>query len=190
MVGEFLNAIVSWKIFVISLLLFGFAPGAALRLIVLAYRRDDPRRREQLGELHRVPRWERPFWVLEQLEVALSEGIGERIRERIREKKEAPIRDLIARGSERGRGSVRGFVTNEEVIEVLVQLAISDAQTYDILQRFQDENIDIVEMVDELNAEEFASKARVWQVKGISAEYNVPSEAPAEDPGPPLPPQE
>src|SRR5215211_3846980 len=32
-----------------------------------------------LGELHRVPRWERPFWVFEQLEVALNEGIWERV---------------------------------------------------------------------------------------------------------------
>jgi uncharacterized protein YegJ (DUF2314 family) len=32
-----------------------------------------------LAELHRVPRWERPFWVFEQLEVALFEGIWERV---------------------------------------------------------------------------------------------------------------
>jgi Uncharacterized protein conserved in bacteria (DUF2314) len=79
MVGEFLNAIVSWETFLISLLVFGFAPGAVLRLIVLAFRRDDPRRREMLAELYRVPRLERPYWVFEQLEVALFEGIWERL---------------------------------------------------------------------------------------------------------------
>ena len=79
MVGEILNAIVSWETFLISLLVFGFAPGAVLRLIVLAFRRDDPRRREMLAELHRVPRLERPYWVFEQLEVALFEGIWERL---------------------------------------------------------------------------------------------------------------
>jgi hypothetical protein len=79
MVGEFLNAIVSWETFLISLLVFGFAPGAVLRLVVLAFRRDDPRRREMLAELYRVPRLERPYWVFEQLEVALFEGIWERL---------------------------------------------------------------------------------------------------------------
>jgi hypothetical protein len=79
MVSEFLDAIVSWKTFVVSLLVFGFAPGAVLRLIVLAFRRDDPRRSEMLAELYRVPRLERPYWVFEQLEVALFEGVWERL---------------------------------------------------------------------------------------------------------------
>jgi hypothetical protein len=79
MVGEFLNAIVSWETFLISLLVFGFAPGAVLRLIVLAFHRDDPRRREMLAELYRVPRLERPYWVFEQLERALAEGMWERL---------------------------------------------------------------------------------------------------------------
>jgi hypothetical protein len=73
------NAIVSWPALLIALLVFGFAPGAFLRVIVLAFQRDDPRRRELLAELHVVPRVERPFWVCEQLEVALFEGLGERL---------------------------------------------------------------------------------------------------------------
>jgi hypothetical protein len=79
MVGELLNAIKSWETFFFILLVFGFAPGAVLRLIVLAFHRDDPRRREMLAELHRVPRWERPLWVCDQLVVALYEGIWERV---------------------------------------------------------------------------------------------------------------
>jgi hypothetical protein len=79
MVGEFLNAIVSWETLLVSLLVFGFAPGAVLRLIALAYDRDDPRRSEMLAELYRVPRLERPYWVIQQLEVALFEAIWERI---------------------------------------------------------------------------------------------------------------
>jgi len=54
--------------------------GAALRLIVLAFDREDPRRQELLAELYAVPRVERPFWVAEQLEVALIEGLGYRLR--------------------------------------------------------------------------------------------------------------
>lgn len=67
--------IVSWPALGIALLVFGFAPGAVLRLIVLAFPRDDPRRRELRGELYAIPRIERPFWVIEQLEVALFEGL-------------------------------------------------------------------------------------------------------------------
>lgn len=94
MVGEFFNAIVSWETFLISLLVFGFAPGAVLRLIVLAFRRDDPRRSEMLAELYRVPRLERLYWVFEQLEVALFEGLGERIRKETKEVPPDEVSDL------------------------------------------------------------------------------------------------
>jgi hypothetical protein len=80
MVSELLDAIVSWRTLLAALLVFGYAPGALLRLIVLAFHRDDLRRSELLAELHAVPRLERPFWVFEQLEVALSEGIWPRVR--------------------------------------------------------------------------------------------------------------
>jgi hypothetical protein len=75
MLAEMFDAIVSWPTFLIALVVFGFAPGAVLRLIVLAFPSDDPRRRELLAELHAVPRLERPFWVVEQLELALFEGL-------------------------------------------------------------------------------------------------------------------
>ena len=71
--------IISWRALVAAIVVLGFAPGAVLRVIVLAFERSDPRRRELLGELHSVPRWERPLWVGEQLEVALAEGIGSRL---------------------------------------------------------------------------------------------------------------
>jgi hypothetical protein len=71
--------VLAWPTFAIALLVFGFAPGTLLRLIVLAFDRVDPRRQELLAELHHVPRVERPFWVAEQLEVALVEGLGQRL---------------------------------------------------------------------------------------------------------------
>jgi hypothetical protein len=71
--------VIAWPTLGIAVLVFGFAPGALLRLIVLAFKREDPRRRELLGELHAVPRIERPFWVAEQLEIALFEGLYSRI---------------------------------------------------------------------------------------------------------------
>jgi hypothetical protein len=74
-----LIALKAWPAFLLALLVFGFAPGAVLRLVVRAFQPDDPRRSELLAELHAVPRLERPFWVLEQLEVALFEGIWGRV---------------------------------------------------------------------------------------------------------------
>ena len=59
----------------VALLIFGFAPGMVLSLIVRLLAKDDPRRRELQAELYVVPRWERPFWVCEQFEVALREGL-------------------------------------------------------------------------------------------------------------------
>ena len=79
MIAQTIDAIVSWPTLGIAIAVFGFAPGAVLRLIVLAFHRDDPRRQEMLAEVHAVPRLERPFWVAEQLEVAISEGIWGRL---------------------------------------------------------------------------------------------------------------
>ncbi len=70
---------IAWPTLLVALLVFGFAPRAILRVIVLAFPSDEPRRRELLAELHAVPRLERPFWVVEQLEVALVEGLGGRL---------------------------------------------------------------------------------------------------------------
>src|SRR5215831_11420635 len=70
--------------FAIALFVFGFAPSTVLRLAVLLFPRDDPRRRELRGELYAVPRVERPFWVIEQLEVALFEGLRSRFATRRR----------------------------------------------------------------------------------------------------------
>jgi hypothetical protein len=73
-----LDRVMSWPALVVALVLLGFAPGAVLRLIVLIFSPGDPRRTELRAELHAVPRIERPFWVIEQLEVALFEGIRSR----------------------------------------------------------------------------------------------------------------
>ena len=64
------------------------------------------------------------------------------------------VRDLVTKGKE------RGFLTNEEVIEALAPVDVSAEQMDNILQHLQDENIEVVEMVDELDAEEFAREAR------------------------------
>lgn len=63
----------------VVLVAFGFAPGLVLRLIVLAFHPEDPRRYELRAELYAVPRWERPLWVTEQIEIAISEGLWGRL---------------------------------------------------------------------------------------------------------------
>jgi len=65
--------------FLLTLLVFGFAPGFVLRLLVLLYPKRNPRRRELVAELYEVPRIERPMWVAEQIEVALFEGLAIRL---------------------------------------------------------------------------------------------------------------
>ena len=75
MIGDLLSIPGALGSLVIALLTFGFAPGAALALIVKLLPEDDPRRAELRAELCAVPRWERPFWVAEQLEVGLREGL-------------------------------------------------------------------------------------------------------------------
>jgi hypothetical protein len=78
-VTEFVDAVASLKSLLLVLLVFGFAPGAVVRLISLVFHRDDPRRQEMRAELHAVPRLERPLWVAQQLEVVIFEGLRDRI---------------------------------------------------------------------------------------------------------------
>ncbi len=80
--AELFEAVASWPTLLLVLLVFGFAPGFVLRLLVLAYPRSDPRRRELIAELYVMPRIQRPLRVAEQLEVGLFEGVPQRIRGR------------------------------------------------------------------------------------------------------------
>ena len=77
--SELIFHVLAWPTVGVALLVFGFTPGAVLRLIALVFHRDDPRRKELLAELHVVPRIERPFWVAEQLEVALFDVLRARL---------------------------------------------------------------------------------------------------------------
>ena len=62
-VPELLDRLVALPTLLVAIIVYGFAPGFLLRLIVLAYERDDPRRAELIAELYDVPRLKRPFWV-------------------------------------------------------------------------------------------------------------------------------
>jgi diguanylate cyclase (GGDEF)-like protein len=84
MVIELLESVALWPNLVLVIVVFGFAPGFVLRLIVLAYPHGDPRRDELVAEVYAVPRIQRPLWVAQQLEVALFEGLGNRVSAAIR----------------------------------------------------------------------------------------------------------
>ncbi len=74
MMGELLGVPGALGTFGLALLIFGFAPGIVLAMIVRLIP-DPDRRRELQAELYAVPRWEQPFWVAQQLEVAIRVGL-------------------------------------------------------------------------------------------------------------------
>lgn len=106
--AELLDALVYLPSLVLAIVVFGFAPGFCLRLIVLVYPRSDPRRVELIAELYRVPRIERPLWVAEQMEVALFEGVSQRWRARLARSRKRRRR----RSSQNARGVVLTLDTN------------------------------------------------------------------------------
>jgi tetratricopeptide (TPR) repeat protein len=85
-VTDFLVGGSVWWMFPATLLamavIFGLVPGVALRLMVLLYPKDDPRRRELVAELYTLDRMRRMEWVFQQLETALFEGLSRRLAQR------------------------------------------------------------------------------------------------------------
>jgi Uncharacterized protein conserved in bacteria (DUF2314) len=75
---ELIADIINWKWYLLALVVHGIAPGLLLRVIVLAFEKDDPRRPELINELYYIPFIKRPFWVAQQFETALSDGIWPR----------------------------------------------------------------------------------------------------------------
>jgi AAA domain len=76
---ELLLAVASWQTLLFVLIVFGFAPGFVLRLLVRLYPPRDPRRRELVSELYAMDRIKRPLFVVEQLETVLFEGLPHRL---------------------------------------------------------------------------------------------------------------
>ncbi len=70
--------VIAWPTLGIAILVFGFAPGVILRRSLIYPRAIPSCRQELIGELYAVPRIERPFWVAEQFEIAIFEGVRER----------------------------------------------------------------------------------------------------------------
>jgi DNA-binding transcriptional MerR regulator len=68
----------------LGLVLFGLLPGASLRLIVRIYPKGNPRRRELVAELYKIDYQKRLFFVAQNLELALFEGLPARWKSRRR----------------------------------------------------------------------------------------------------------
>lgn len=75
---ELVDAIISWRTLLGAVVIFGFVPGFVLRLLVSIYPKDDPRRRELVAQLYTLKRVERLFFVAEQLETVLFDGLPAR----------------------------------------------------------------------------------------------------------------
>jgi RNA polymerase primary sigma factor len=80
------------------------------------------------------------------------------------------VRDLIAKGKE------RGFITTEEVMEALAPVDLTPDQIDNVYQVLQDENVGVVEMVDELEADQFAREARSARDEDLA--LNAPTNDP------------
>lgn len=78
--------------------IFGLAPGIVLRLIVRSYPKGHPRREELVAELYAIPMGVRPFWVAQQLETAVFEGLPTRWRAWRAQRRVAPaVKRLLFR---------------------------------------------------------------------------------------------
>lgn len=91
-VSELFGAIASWRSALIVFVVFGVAPGLVLRLLVKIYPKEDSRRAELIAELYAKGRIERVFFVGEQLETVIFEGIPVRVRTARTRSKERKLR--------------------------------------------------------------------------------------------------
>lgn len=74
--------LLSWKIWLVFLLAFGFSPRLVLRIVIRLWPKEDARRQETIAALDHIPYSKRLLFVVEQLEAALVDGLGERWRRR------------------------------------------------------------------------------------------------------------
>src|SRR6266511_2977307 len=110
-----------------------------------------------------------PLWISAR---ALAHAPGEVPDRMVSDKEAQPdgVRELVARGKE------RGFLTTEDILDALAPIDPSADQIDAVYQVLQDENSEVVEMVDELDVEEFAREAR------LARDEELALKAPTNDP--------
>ena len=92
--SDLLEALKSPWQFLLAAIFIGFIPRLILRVVLFAYRKDNPHRREILAEYFAVPRIWRLIWVFEQAEAALFEGLPERWSKRRRSRVMLAVRPV------------------------------------------------------------------------------------------------
>lgn len=71
--------VLSWRSLLTAVMMFSLLPGLVLRVIVLAFHRDDPTRDELLAEIHAIPWVNRSLWVAALIPAALFDGLWRRL---------------------------------------------------------------------------------------------------------------
>jgi len=94
-----LDTLVSPGLYALLIVVYGFAPGFVLRIILKLYPKGHIRRRELVAELYAVKRVVRPLWVAEQVETALFDGLAARARRRARRRSLALRRRVPTKGA-------------------------------------------------------------------------------------------
>lgn len=69
-----------WWLLLAIPIVFGAAPRVFARALARAYPKGHPRRAELRAEVEKVPRWEQPIWIFDQLDLVLFEAMPSRYR--------------------------------------------------------------------------------------------------------------
>ncbi|HYQ69075.1 hypothetical protein [Actinophytocola sp.] len=98
-------------------MLLGFLPTFVLRVGLLFYPKDHPRRAEFIAELATIPWRERPKWVAGMLPHCLFEGPSARLRQRRALKVEKEARQSLSLALEQG-GSVLAIIVTKDFMDM------------------------------------------------------------------------
>lgn len=174
-----------WSTLFMTCLVFGFAPGAVLRLSVLWLPKDDPRRRELIGELYAMKRWERPVWVFQQLETILFEGLSLRIQQSRERKRSKAAKEESSPELDQG-----GEVSPVEIKHLPPDVALRNAEQgwaerLLLFRRSPSEveghlNAKAAALFDEI-ADEVGARASLWSEDSRWSRQPIPSPKNIED---------
>jgi len=143
---DLIDAAAVWPTLLIALIVFGCAPNLMLRLLLLAYPKDHPQRTAIWADLRAVPRWERPFWVCEQIDGVLVEGL--RLRRRRGPRRAAPASSSgqpITRGVERALVRAAFAAGRDPNVGAVVTVEVAGLrQTFRFMRRAGDGVVKVV----------------------------------------------
>jgi hypothetical protein len=74
-----IGLVADWSTLLIAVLIFSFVPHLLLHLVLLLYPKGNKRPAQILADLFDVPRWKKPFWVVEMALMAIFEAVPLRL---------------------------------------------------------------------------------------------------------------